>query len=73
MVEGIEEPCFEVSNGYAKVRIAKMYHYLGRDTLALSEYLDGEWNGSDEWKGDFDSLTEYDAMRLAKKFSAYLT
>jgi len=72
MVDGCEEPCFEVNNGYAMVRIAKMYHYFGKNTLAMSEYLNGEWNSSDEWEGDFDQLTEYNAMLLAKKFSAYL-
>ena len=71
-VDGCTEKCFEVSNGYAMVRIAKMYHYIGKDTLALSEYLDGEWNSSDEWNGDFDSLTEFDAKALAQKYSVYL-
>ena len=73
MVEGCQEPCFEVSDGYTMVRIAKMYHYIGRDTLVLTEYLDGEYNSSDEWDGDFDSLTESDAKNLAKKFSVYLS
>ena len=72
LVEGCQEPCFEVSDGYTMVRIAKMYHHIGRNTLAMSEYLDGEWNGSDEWVGDFDSLTEPDAKAIALKFSAYL-
>lgn len=45
MVDGCQEPCFEVSDGYTMVRIAKMYHYIGWNTLAMSEYLDGEWNG----------------------------
>lgn len=56
LVEGCQEPCFEVSDGYTMVRIAKMYHYIGRDTLVLTEYLDGEFNSSDEWDGDFDSM-----------------
>jgi len=73
LVEGCQEPCFEVSDGYTMVRIAKMYHYIGRDALVLTEYLDGEFNSSDEWDGDFDSLTESDAKALAKKFSAYLS
>lgn len=72
LVEGCQEPCFEVSDGSTMVRIAKMYHYIGRDTLAISEYLDGEWNGSEEQNGDFDSLTEKDAKRIAKEFSVYL-
>jgi len=72
LVDGIQEPCYEVSDGYAMVRIAKCYHMVGRDTLYLTEYLDGEWNGSDEWDGDFDSLHDFDAKRLAKQFSVYL-
>lgn len=70
-VDGCQEPCFEVSDGYTMVRIAKMYHHIGRNTLAISEYLDGEWNGSDEWEGDFDSLTESDAKALALSYSVY--
>ena len=71
-VDGIQEPCFEVSDGYAMVRIAKCYHLLGHDTLYLTEYLDGEWNSSDERDGDFDDLTDFDAKRLAKEFCVYL-
>ena len=72
-VDGCKEPCFEVSNGYAMVRIAKYYHLLGRDTLILSEYLDGKWNGEEEWSLDFDSLTKADAKEIAKEYSAYLS
>lgn len=72
LVDGIQEPCYEVSDDYAMVRIAKCYHMVGRDTLYLTEYLDGEWNGSDEWDGDFDALHDFDAKRLAKQFSVYL-
>lgn len=68
---GCQEPCFEVSDGYTMVRIAKMYRHIGRNTLAISEYLDGEWNDSDEWEGDFDSLTESDAKALALRYSVY--
>lgn len=72
LVEGCQEPCFEVSDGYTMVRIAKYYHYIGKNTLILSEYIDGEWNSSDEWDGDFDTLSESDAKALAKKYSVYL-
>lgn len=72
-VDGIQESCFEVSNGYCMVRIAKMYHYLGKNTLILTEYLDGEWNAEDELTGDYDTLTESDAKQLARKFSAYIS
>ena len=71
-VEGCTEPCFEVSNGNTMVRIAKMYHYIGNDSISLTEYLDGEYNSSDEWTGDFEELSETDVKLMAKKFSAYL-
>ena len=71
-VEGINEPCIEVSDGYTTVRISTCYHYLGKNTLYVREYLDGEYNGEDEWKGDFTTLTDADAIRIAKEFSAYI-
>lgn len=71
-VEGCEEPCFEVTDGFTMVRIAKMYHYIGKDTLILTEYLDGNYNSSDEWTGDFDSLSKAEAKRLAQKYSVYI-
>lgn len=71
-IDGCEEKCFEVSDGYTTVRIAKMYHYIGKDSLAVTEFLDGEYNSSDELTGDFDSLTEDDAKRIAQKHSVYL-
>lgn len=73
MVEGMNEPCIEVSDGYTMVRISKCYHYIGKDTLYLAEYLDGDFNSNEEWDGDFDSLTDNDARRLAKKFSIYIS
>ena len=71
-VEGCNEPCFEVTDGFTMVRIAKMYHYLGKNTLAITEYLDGDYNSSDEWNGDFDSLTPAKAKKIAQAYSAYL-
>lgn len=71
-VEGCEEPCFEVTDGFTMVRIAKMYHYIGNDTLIITEFLDGDFNSSDEWTGDFDALSKADAKRLAQKYSVYL-
>lgn len=71
-VDGCTEPCFEVSDGFTMVRIAKMYHYIGKDTLIIKEYVDGDYNSSDEWTGDFDSLTSDDAKRIAQKYSAYI-
>lgn len=71
-VEGCKEPCFEVSDGHTMVRIAKMYHYLGKNTLIIKEYYDGEYNSSDEWTGDFDKLTPAKAKQIALKYSVYL-
>ena len=71
-VEGCEEHCFEVTDGFTMVRIAKMYHYIGKDTLILTEYLDGKYNSSDEWTGDFDSLTPAKAKKIAQAYSAYM-
>lgn len=72
LVDFSQEPCFEVSNSYAMVRIAKFYHYIGRDTCIVSVYLDGEWNGEEEIDEDFDELTEMGAMNIARKLCAYL-
>lgn len=72
VVDGCEEPCWEVSNGYTIVRIAQFYHYIGHDTIMLSEYLDGEFNSDEEWDYDFDELNQNDVLRLAKQFSVYL-
>lgn len=72
-VDGYKEPCFEVSNGFAMVRLAKCYHLIGGDTLLMTEYLDGNWNAQEEWMVDFDALTKADARELAKRFSVYLT
>lgn len=71
-VQGSVEPCFEVTNGYAMVRIAPRYYYVGSDDLLVTEYLDGEWNDEDIWPGDFDTLTEKEAIRIARSFSVYL-
>lgn len=71
-VEGCKEPCFEVTDGFTMVRIAKMYYYLGKSTLLIKEYVDGEYNSSDEWTGDFDKLTPAKAKSIAQKYSAYL-
>lgn len=71
-VEGCTEPCYEVTNGYVLVRIATMYHYLGKNTLIIKEYHDGEYQASDEWTGDFKALTEAKAKDIARKFSVYL-
>lgn len=71
-VEGIDEPCIMVGEGFAQVRISKCYHYVGRNSLYVREILDGEFNDEDEFNGDFDSLTDDDARRIAREFSAYV-
>lgn len=71
-VEGVNEPCILVSDGYTEVRISKCHHIIGRDSLYLAEFLDGDFNGMDEWNGDFDDLRDKDAIRLAKAYSVYL-
>ena len=72
--EGIQEPCIIVTSDseYAQVRISKCYHYIGSDSLYVREILDREFNSEDEWTGDFDELTDEDAIDIAKKFSAYI-
>lgn len=71
--DGVKEPCIVVSNDYAQVRISKYYHYVGSDTLNITEYIDGEFNSQEEWQGDYDLLSDFDAICLAKQYSAYLT
>ena len=70
--EGVQEPCIMVGEGYAQVRISKCYHYVGRDSLYVREILDGEFNAEDEFTGDFDTLTDDEARRIAREFSAYV-
>lgn len=72
MVDGVYEPCIEVTDGCTIVRISKCYHLIGNDTLFMREIIDGDFNNEEEWKGDFDSITEADAIRMAKEFSAYI-
>lgn len=71
-VDDMDEPCIIVGDDFAKVRISKCYHLIGKDTLNMTEFLDGEFNGSDEFTGDFDTLSDEDAIRLAREFSAYI-
>ncbi len=71
-VDGIKEPCIEVGEESCKVRISKFYHYIGKDTLLVAVFADGELNSKEEVKGDYDSLTFADAIRIAKETSAYV-
>ena len=72
-VDGYSEPCFEVTDGYVMVRIAPCYRLVGANTIFVTEYIDGEFNSREEWKGDFNSLTKQQATMIAKKCSAYLS
>lgn len=72
--EGIKEPCIMVSNedGSVKVRISTCYHYLGKNSLYVREIIDDEFNAEDEFTGNFKELTDEDAIRIAREFSAYI-
>ena len=73
-VSGCQEPCIMVGeeNDFAQVRIATCYHLIGDNTLYVEELLDGKFNGMEEINGDFESLTDDDARRIAKEYSAYI-
>lgn len=72
--EGVQEPCITVTSesGYTQVLISKCYHYVGSDSLYVREFLGGEFNGEEEYNGDFDDLTDDDAIRIAKEYSTYI-
>lgn len=71
---GIQEPCIMVIDeaGYAQVRISKCYHYVGPDGLYVMEILGGKFKSEEEQIGDFDGLTDEDAIHIAKEYSEYL-
>lgn len=71
-VEGSVEPCFEVTDGFTMVRIAPFYHYYGRTTILITEYLGGEFNSSDDWDLTWDYVEESEAKEIAINYSAYL-
>lgn len=71
-VQGCKEKCWEITNGSIMVRIAKLYHLIGRDTIVLTEYNNGNYQNDEEWDIDFDTITKSDALRIAKQFSIYL-
>ena len=71
-VDGVDEPCIMVGDGFAQVRISALYHYIGKNTLLVSEFLDGENNGEAELIGDFESLTDDDARKIALGYSVYI-
>ena len=71
---GIQEPCIMVIDeaGYAQVRISKCYHYVGPDGLYVMEILGEKFKSEKEQMGDFDGLTDEDAIHIAKEYSEYL-
>lgn len=72
-VDGCTEPCWVVgSSDKTFVRISKFYHLIGRHTILVREYVDGEFNSEEEVTGDFDSLTTQDVVRIAKQHSVYI-
>lgn len=74
-VDGIKEPCYLVSSDddCVQVRIHKCYHYIGSNSIYVTEFLDGDFNSREEIDGDFDSLSLAEAKRIAKRHSAYLS
>lgn len=73
-VEGSIEPCYEVSSddNSIMVRIATCYHYIGKNSLYVTEYIDGDFNSREEIDGDFKSLTSAKALQIAQSNSVYL-
>lgn len=71
-IDGCEEPCFEVTSEDVKVRIAPFYHFIGKNTILVTEFLDGEWNSQEEINVDFDELTAAKAKEIARDMCVYL-
>lgn len=71
-VDGCTEPCFEVTNGFVMIRIAPFYHYIGNDTILITEYHDGEFASREEWDIPWDYIGKPEAVDIAKRFSVYL-
>ena len=71
-VDGYKEPCFEVTDGYTLVRIAPCYHLIWKDAILITEYLDGEFNSSEELDYEWNDIDEEEALDIAKRYSAYL-
>lgn len=72
IVDGVEEPCIEVSNGYAMTRFHRCYHYVGSDTCYVSTFVDGDFNSRDEINRDMDDLSNLELIAIAKEFNVYL-
>jgi hypothetical protein len=72
-IDGEAIPCYEVDNEAGViVRIAPYYHYVGKTTCLLTEFINGEKNSTEEYSYEFDFLNAPEALRLATEFSAYL-
>lgn len=71
-VDGSKEPCFEITDGYTMVRIAPYYHYIGKTTILITQYLGDSFHSQEEWDYEWDYLTKKDALEISKKYSVYL-
>ena len=72
---GVKRKCIIVSNGYTDVRIGKdCIHEVvfNQPCVFMVEYLKGERKREDVSFGNFDELTDEEAIAMAKKFSDYL-
>ena len=72
MVDDVDEPCIIVGDETTYVRISTCYHLIGENTLYVTEFVDGDYNSKEEIEGDFDCLTDEEAVEIAKKHSVYL-
>ena len=73
LIEGFEEPCIIVhGRGKNKVRISNCYKLVGSNCLLVTEILGNMVNSMNECRGDFLEVSDDEAIRIAKNFSAYL-
>lgn len=76
LVQGCTEPCIIVknknNNPRTYVRISNCYHFIGSNSLFIEEFIDGDLNAGEEYKGNFANLTDLEAIKLAKDFSVYI-
>lgn len=76
LIQCSQEPCIIVrnksNNPKTYVRISNCYHFIGSNSLYIEEFIDGDLNASEEYKGNFANLTDLEAIKLAKDFSVYI-
>lgn len=52
------EPCIIIDFGGGHYfRFAPFYHIVGRDTVAMVEFIDDEWNSAEEIDINYNDLT----------------